>query len=147
MADYGHIEHVAKSFHSAVALLNKLRKELENSGYDEKSPKWFVVSDGDKPWNFYIDWLGVTYRLAISADVDTAEGRFLLKNAKLTASRLSEVNLLNSSINTISEARVSIRPGSIHFGEEGAREDSKKVYPHHSAEELFFSMIGQPLEF
>ena len=146
MADYGDIERVYKAFNSAVALLHKVRSELETAGYDETSPKWLTVSDGDKPWNFNVDWLGVTYRLAISANVESEQGRFSLKNAKLTISRLSEVNLHNSSITAISEAIVNIRHGSIHFGNEDTRNDGQ-IYPHHSAEILFFSMIGLPLEF
>lgn len=147
MADYGDVERVSTSFQAALGLLQKVRSELEEAGYDKQTLKWFVVSDGDKPWNFFVDWLGVTYRIAVSAKVETEQDRFWLRNATLSVSRLSDGTIQPPTFIAINEARIKIRNGSIHFGTESVPNVSEVVYPHHSAELLFFSMIGLPLDF
>ena len=147
MANYSDVQRAFVTFEAVIALLNQLRTELESETYGEEPAKWFSTSDGNKPWNFHVDWLGVTYRLAVSADVDTEQGKFILKNAKLTVSRLSDASLQNSSISTISEAIINMRDGSIHFGKGEVREHGEKLYPHHHASDLFLAMIGQPVEF
>lgn len=146
MADYGDVERVSAAFQSAISLLHQVRNELEKAGYGEDTTRWFVVSDGNKPWNFYVDWLGVTYRLAVSAKVDTEHRRFSLKNATLSVSRLSENNPQTPSYTPISDAQMHIRHASICFRTQETGHGSEVVYPQNSAEQLFFSMIGLPLE-
>ena len=146
MADYRHVKQCAGAFHQSVEVLEKLREELETAKYDESSKPWFVVSRGDKPWYFDVDWLGKTYRLQAAVELEHGRESMRIKDAMLSLGILDGPRQ-SFSITPVSAAKiqVSVRQQQyVLYKPEGS--ESETIYPRESAAELFFAMIGHPLD-
>ena len=146
MVDFRHVKQCANAFNQAVELLGKMCDELEAEKYDDSSKPWFAISRGDKPWYVDVDWLGKTYRLQVAVELEHGRESMRIKDAKLSLGILDGPRQ-RFSITPVSAAKiqVSVRQQQyVLYKPEGS--ESETIYPRESAAELFFAMIGHPLD-
>lgn len=145
MADYRHVKQCAGAFNQAVEVLEKICEELEAAKYDESSMPWFIVSRGDKPWYFDVDWLGKTYRLQTAVGLEQGGESLRIKDVTLSVGVVEGPRQI-LSITSIAAAKIQLNARGSYVHYKSVASGLETIYPRDSAVELFFAMIGHPLD-
>lgn len=145
MADYRHVKQCAGAFNQSVEVLEEIREELEAAKYDESSMPWFIVSHGDKPWYFDVDWLGKTYRLQTAVELEQGRESLRIKAVTLSVGVVGGSRQI-PSITSMSEAKIQLNARDRYVHYKSVVSGLETIYPRDSAVELFFAMIGHPLD-
>lgn len=139
------MKRCAGAFNQSVEVLAKIREELEAAKNDESSKPWFIVSCGDKPWYFDVDWLGKTYRLQVIVGLEQGGESLRIKGVTLSVGVVEGPRRV-SVITSVSAAKIQLNAREQYVHYKSVDSGLETIYPRDSAVELFFAMIGHPLD-